>query len=163
MVVKKDGRVQAFAMQIVKIIKFLNVELGEGEPLPSANVLNSEQMSKKTAKAARPKSSRTKSSKGTSSSAPLVKVRNKKIPRGRRFKPRPLRRKREGGRHPQRRAPTNRQTPRKLSPRIIHQKEPQTSFSPLPSTQSIPFQSTLHHQGKPNPRGAKKPSQHRRR
>ncbi|XP_047320548.1 calponin homology domain-containing protein DDB_G0272472-like [Impatiens glandulifera] len=69
MIVKKDGQVQAFAMQIVKILKFLNVELGEGEPLPLANILNSEKMSKKTAKVAKPKSSRTKSSKGTSSLA----------------------------------------------------------------------------------------------
>ncbi|XP_047313883.1 protein DEK-like [Impatiens glandulifera] len=70
MVTQKDGRVQAFAMQIVKILKFLKLELGEGEPLPPNNILNSESMSEKTNKPVKPKSSRTKSSKGTSSSAP---------------------------------------------------------------------------------------------
>ncbi|XP_047312514.1 DNA ligase 1-like [Impatiens glandulifera] len=41
-----------------------------GEPLPPNNILNSEQMSEKTDKAVKPKSSRTKSLKGTDSSAP---------------------------------------------------------------------------------------------
>ncbi|XP_047335620.1 protein DEK-like [Impatiens glandulifera] len=82
MVVKNDGRVQAYAMQIGKILHFLHVELGEGEPLPSGNLLNSEQMSKKTTKAARTKSSRTKSSKETSSSAPSGESSKQADPKG---------------------------------------------------------------------------------
>ncbi|XP_047339850.1 autophagy-related protein 23-like [Impatiens glandulifera] len=70
MVIKMNGRVHAYAMQIGKIMRFLQVELGEGEPLALGNILNSEHMSKRTAKTARPKSSRTKSSKEATSVAP---------------------------------------------------------------------------------------------